>query len=187
MSIKGSITTADYIDFHRASSVGQKLLKDEKSRQLGFYIILAINTGLRISDLINLKFEDVRGETLKLVEKKTNKARQIKLNDNIRNALKFFPSESHGFLFMSQKSCPYTRQSLNRMLKEVFNREAKSLNVSSHSLRKSFGRKVYESHGESERALTFLSELFNHSSQSLTRKYLGIRQEELNDIYDNLV
>ncbi len=51
-------------------------------------------------------------------------------------------------------------------------------------MRKSFGRKVYESCGESEKALNYLSELFNHTSLSVTRRYLGIRQEELNNIYD---
>ena len=58
--------------------------------------------------------------------------------------------------------------------------------VSSHSLRKSFGRRVWSNDNESERSLIYLSELFNHSSSLTTRIYLGIRQEELNDIYLNL-
>jgi len=188
MSKKGSTTTADYIDFDKASSVGQKWLKDDKTKVIGLYIIIAINTGLRISDLLTLKFEDVASEKLKLVEKKTRKNRQIKLNESVRNALnKFQPSGGSGYLFLSQKGCTYTIQSVNRILKDVFKKEARTLNVSSHSLRKSFGRKVFENNGESEKALTYLSELFNHSSQSITRQYLGIRQEELNDIYDGLV
>ncbi len=89
-------------------------------------------------------------------------------------------------MFVSQKGSVYTRQSINVILKEVFAKEAKKLNISSHSLRKSFGRKVFENNGESEKALTYLSELFNHTSPTITRKYLGIRQEELNNIYDYL-
>jgi integrase len=188
MSKKGSTTTADYIDFEKASSVGQKLLKVDKTKVIGLYILMAINTGLRISDLLTLKFDDVTGEKLKLVEKKTRKNRQIKLNENVRNALNYFqPIGGSGYLFLSQKGGTYTTQSLNRILKDVFKKEARTLNISSHSLRKSFGRKVYENNGESEKALTYLSELFNHSSQRITRQYLGIRQEELNDIYDGLV
>lgn len=71
-------------------------------------------------------------------------------------------------------------------LKNVSIKESKKHNISSHSLRKSFGRRVYENNNESEKSLIYLSELFNHTSLSVTRKYLGIRQEELNDIYMNL-
>lgn len=187
MSKKGSITTADYIDFHKAGAVGEKLMKDPKTQTVGLYILISINTGLRISDLITLRFENMRGDTLQLVEKKTGKNRQLKLNDTIKRALAQYPPDKDGYLFVSQKKSPFTTQAMNRILKDVFSKEAKTLNISSHSLRKSFGRKVYENNGESEKALTYLSELFNHSSQSITRQYLGIRQEELNNIYDGLV
>lgn len=187
MSIKGTSTTADYIDFLKASSVGEKLLKDPKNKIIGLYIIISINSGLRISDSINLTFENLRGETLRLIEKKTKKNRQIKINENIRKALSYFDPAAKGYVFKSQKGSTYTTQSMNRILKDVFKKDARTLNISSHSLRKSFGRRVYENNGESEKALTYLSELFNHSSQSITRQYLGIRQEELNDIYDGLV
>lgn len=188
MSKKGITTKADYIEFEKASMVGQKLLKDEKTKTIGLYIIMAINTGLRISDLLALKFGDVAGDSIKLIEKKTQKHRIIKLNYNIKSALKYFENPSpDAFLFTSQKNGVFATQSLNRILKDVFKKEAKTLNISTHSLRKSFGRKVYESNGESEKALTYLSELFNHSSPSITRIYLGIRQEELNNIYDALV
>ena len=150
MSVKGTVTTSDYIEFDRATAIGEKLLKDEKLKIIGLYVIVSINCGLRVSDVLALKGENFKADTIKLVEGKTNKKREIKINDNIRKALK-------------------------------------SLNISTHSMRKSFGRRVYESCGESEKALNYLSELFNHSSISITRKYLGIRQEELNNIYDCIV
>jgi site-specific recombinase XerD len=89
-------------------------------------------------------------------------------------------------VFISQKKSVYTVQQINRKLKAVFSKEAKELNISSHSLRKSFGRRVYETNNESEKALNYLSELFNHTSLAVTRRYLGIRQEELNNIYLSL-
>tara|TARA_R110002051_G_scaffold95783_2_gene165805 strand:- start:1493 stop:1696 length:204 start_codon:yes stop_codon:yes gene_type:complete len=58
--------------------------------------------------------------------------------------------------------------------------------ISSHSLRKSFGRRVWENNGKSDEALTYLSEIFNHQSIAMTRKYLGIRADEIKDIYLNL-
>ena len=58
---------------------------------------------------------------------------------------------------------------------------------STHSMRKTFGRKVYESSGEQANiALMKLSELFNHSNVSITKIYLGIREKELLETYDLL-
>ena len=58
---------------------------------------------------------------------------------------------------------------------------------STHSLRKTFGRKVVEAAGSnSEMALIKLSELFNHADVMTTRRYLGLRTEELLETYDML-
>ena len=73
---------------------------------------------------------------------------------------------------------------MNRKLKDVLG--TKSIAVSSHSLRKTFGRQVWSNNNETDKALLYLSELFNHSSPGITKIYLGIKQEELDDIYMNL-
>ena len=58
---------------------------------------------------------------------------------------------------------------------------------STHTMRKTFGRKVFESAGENANmALMRLSELFNHSNVSVTKIYLGIREKELLETYDLL-
>lgn len=186
MSKLGSVTTTDYIDFSKATLTANKLLKDEKTKLLGLYINISINTGLRISDVLNLTWEQVKEDLVMVTEKKTSKKRTFKINQAVREALNTFNSTNKGFIFVSQKKMVYSRQTINRLLKSVFSKEAKKFNISSHSLRKSFGKRVYENNNESEKALTYLSELFNHTSAATTRKYLGIRQEELNNIYDNL-
>lgn len=58
---------------------------------------------------------------------------------------------------------------------------------STHSMRKTFGRKVVEAAQEnSEFALLKLSEIFNHSDIQTTRRYLGLRSQELLETYDML-
>ena len=126
-------------------------------------------------------------DVLVIKEKKTKKLRTIKINSTIHSVLsKFNPIDEDDYTFKSQKGTVFSVQQINRVLKEIFKTESKHLNISSHSLRKSFGRRVYENNNESEKSLLYLSELFNHTSLSITRKYLGIRQEELNDIYMSL-
>lgn len=54
-------------------------------------------------------------------------------------------------------------------------------------IKKTFGRQVYNMNSDnSELALVKLMELFNHSSVSITKRYLGLRQEELLNTYDCL-
>jgi site-specific recombinase XerD len=71
-------------------------------------------------------------------------------------------------------------------MKKHFKNEVNLNNISSHSLRKSFGNRVYVSNGKTDAILHLLSEMFNHSSVSITRKYLGIKQEQYDNIYLSL-
>lgn len=185
MSKKGSITTTDYIDFDKATAVGRKLLKDKKKHNIGLYILVSINTGLRASDILKLQWKDLDGSTLIVKEQKTNKIRKIAINESIQK-LTITNQEKKGFIFISRKESVYSIQQINRLLKQVFKNEAKTKNISTHSLRKCFGRRVWDNYNQSERALVYLMELFNHSSLATTKKYLGIRQEELDDIYRSL-
>mgnify|MGYP003645755139 CR=1 FL=1 len=183
MSTKGTHTTADYLNFDTATNTANKLMKEDKTRIMGLYIIISINTGLRIGDTLTLTYEQLQGDTL---ESKTNKRRVIALNEAIKNAISKYGHGKSGLIFISQKGSVFTRQQINRNLKTAFARESKTLNISSHTLRKTFGRQVFFTNNESEKALVYLSELMNHQNQVVTRRYLGLRQEELNNIYLNL-
>jgi len=204
MSIEGSITKSNFIDYDKALNVGLKLMKREllngyaakfnneelktypnKEANFGFYIIVAINTGLRIGDILNLKREDFEKGFIEFREQKTSKAKKVKFNEIILKQFKDVGWFGHnGDVFFSQKNSVYSRQQINRKLKQVF--KSKDKNISSHSLRKTFGRRVYENNNETEKSLVMLSQIFNHSSIAQTRAYLDITQEELEDIYMNL-
>lgn len=185
MSLKGSKTTSDYIDFDTAIKVGKSLLGNPKSQRFGLFIIVASNTGLRVSDILGLKWEQLRGKQISLNEKKTGKHKTITINGTVRDAIVAFEDEEDSdFVFISQKGTVYSVQQVNRMLKSAFRKQiSQGLSISTHSLRKSFGRRVFNLNDESEKALIYLSELFNHTSPSITRKYLGIRNEELAKLY----
>jgi integrase len=192
MSKKGSITTADYLNFDETTSKALKIIKQGKDSKLGFLVIVGINVGLRISDLKKLTFEDFEQDSINLIEGKTKKRRTIRINDNIKEALVLLKAVSlinNGPVFLAKTNKFYSVQYINRWLKTNFGmncNKKKKLNISTHSLRKTFARKAYESATNKESVLIFLSEIFNHSSIGLTKRYLGIRQEELDDIYMSL-
>ena len=171
---------SDFIEFEKAILIGRRLLKstNQSERTKGLYIIVAVNLGFRIGDLLKLKWQDLSGDRLRIVEEKTGKKVDRKLNHHIQDAVKLFgPGEPGAFVFVSQKGSPFSRQAINRFLQDQWG-------ISSHGLRKSFGRYVYEANGSCEDILVKLSEIFNHSNLKVTRTYLGIRQKEIDDIFD---
>ncbi len=185
--------TSDYINYDKALNKGLSLLKDNKKFRIGFYIIFSINTGLRISDTLSIRHIDMVDDKLIIKEKKTKKRREITLNEVIKKAYSKLVSildelnikyNEDDFIFISQKGSVYRTQSINDILKTTF--ISKSLQISSHSLRKSFARRVYSNLNESENALVLLSDIFSHTSVAITRRYLGIRSETISNVYLSL-
>lgn len=150
--------------------------------------------GLRVSDLRKLTWTMLLdSDRFILNEQKTSKRRIVKINADFQKHIR----QCHDALmiendnepcFLSKKRMVYSTQRLNTLLKEIKKRyNVKIDNFSCHSLRKAFGRKVFESSGENaQMALVKLSELFNHSSTQITKIYLGIREKELLETYDML-
>lgn len=193
MSKKHSYTTADYLPWDTMLILVRRLFKDGKYR-MSLLVACGCFFGLRISDLLSLTWEQILGESFSLYEKKTGKHREIKVNSGVRAhirdcfaALKIRDSKEKCFL--NKYGDVISVQRVNVILKEI--RVKYSLvgvkHFSTHSFRKTFGRKVVEMAGEnSEMALIKLAELFNHSNTAITRRYLGLRQQELREVYDSL-
>ncbi len=179
------------MDFDSTLNKSIRLLKekDGSDYKIAFLTICGMHFGLRISDLLTLKHGDMTLEFIRLTEKKTGKTRTIKINDTVKEAYELYISRigkvtPEDCLFVSQKKGPFSTCQVNRLLQETYG--TKNKNISSHSLRKTFGRRVWERDECSERALVMLSKIFNHTSTSTTRIYLGIQQEEMDEIYMNL-
>lgn len=83
---------------------------------------------------------------------------------------------------------PIDKSYVNLKLKEIFNQYDIVLegNASSHLFRKTLGNRVLRLNNYSNEAVILLMELFSHSSPAITKKYLGIREREINDVYDSV-
>lgn len=193
MGLKFQNTTADYLEWDSNILLISKLYHDQNYK---FSLLIALGSffGIRISDLLNLKWCDIlNSDTLTIIEKKTKKQRTIKINDQLKKHIlacykEIKPLSPNDNIFTSQKGSVYSVQRINVIFKEIrvkYNLKIK--NFSTHSMRKTFGRQVYNNAGSNaELALVKLSELFNHSDIRTTRKYLGLRTEELMEAYDLL-
>ena len=193
MSLKYSSTTADYLSWEQNLSLVRKLQNDGQVR-MSLLISIGSFWGIRISDILNLKWNQIISEnTLEITEKKTGKKRSIKINQQLHQHIvecytQIKPAKDDEFVFISQKNSVYSVQQVNRLFKTIKTKyKLKIKNFSTHSMRKTFGRQVFSQSGDNaELALVKLSQLFNHSSTLITRRYLGISQEELMNTYDML-
>ena len=191
--IKTTYRTSDYLEWNTMLGLVRKLYRDGNHR-ISLLIGCGSFFGLRISDLLTLSWDMIiDADQFSIYEKKTGKRRVVKINkefqrhiQNCYDALNI--SDDTEKCFISQKKSVYSVQRINAILKEVKRKyNLKIQNFSSHTMRKTFGRKVFESAGENANlALVRLSEIFNHSSVAITKIYLGIRQEELLETYDLL-
>ena len=190
MSLKYSNTTADYLVWSDAMNLIRKLAKDENYK-MSLLIALGCFTGLRISDILALRWNQILGvDEFTIIEKKTGKQRTLRLNPQLQQHIQecyehIKPIGVKAPILVSQKGTIFTVQSINRLLKQIKAKyKVKIKNFSCHSFRKTFGRQVYNMNSDnSEFALVKLMELFNHSSIMTTKRYLAIRQEELLDTY----
>ena len=193
MSLKYSNTTADYLVWSEAMNLIRKLAKDNNYK-MSLLVALGCFTGLRISDILALRWNQILGvPEFTIIEKKTGKKRTLRLNPQLQEHIQecyehIQPIGVKAPILVSQKGTIFTIQAINRILKDIKKKyKVKIMNFSCHSLRKTFGRQVYNMNdSNSELALVKLMELFNHSSIAITKRYLGLRQEEILQTYDCL-
>jgi len=193
MSLKYSQTTSDYLQWNEAMKLIRLLYKDANYK-MSLLISVGCFWGLRISDILSLRWNDILNvDEFSIIEHKTGKQRTIRINAQLKRHIadcykQINPIGINAPVLVSQKGTVYTIQRINIILKEIKAMYKLSIkNFSCHSLRKTFGRQVYNQNADNaELALVKLMELFNHSNVAITKRYLGLRQEELLHTYDCL-
>lgn len=162
-------------------------------------IILGLNTALRISDILSLKWSDTYDFEKKeyknhiiITEQKTGKMSQIYINSSVLDALKDSKEyleqrnqviTSNTYLFNhSNKNVPITRSQAFRIVKEAADYYSISGVISCHSLRKTFGYHAWKQGASSALLVT----IFNHSSFHITKRYLGIEQDDKDKIFKKI-
>ena len=194
MSLEGQKTTTTSMEWDQFKSLISKLERDGEYK---FCLLISVGvfTGLRVSDLLQLKFNQFIGtEFLNIIEKKTKKDRRIKINSDLkyiveRIKLKMNIADDDQFIFLNKYGTkPIDKSYVNVKLKELFKKYDINLegNVSSHLFRKTLGNRALKLNNYSNESIILLMELFNHSSPITTKRYLGVRNSEIESIYDSL-
>ena len=171
--------------------------KLERDGEYKFCLLLTIGvfTGLRISDLLKLRFNQFENsEILTIQEQKTKKTRRIKINTDLKEIVERIKgrmaiSDANQYIFVNRYGTkPIDKSYVNVKLKELLKQYDIVLegNASSHLFRKTLGNRVLRLNNYSNESVILLMELFGHSSPSITKKYLGIREKEIHNVYDSI-
>jgi integrase len=139
--------------------------------------VIGINTGLRVSDILQLKVADVKNQShIVLTEKKTGKPKRFMINSRLKDSIdKYIQGMNPGeYLFKSRRgtNTPISRVQAYRILNSAAS-EIGLKEVGTHTMRKSFGYWHYNQYKD----VAMLQKLFNHSSPSVTLEYIGINQD----------
>lgn len=149
------------------------------------------NTGLRISDILALNVEDVKDkEYVELIEQKTEKPKKFPLNKKLQRIIKDYlenvRSKTYAIgdkeaLFVGKKHKRLDRSQVYRFLNSACNELGITANMGCHSLRKTLGFHHYKKHKD----VALLQKIFNHSHPSITMRYIGIDQDEIDESLRN--
>lgn len=169
----------------------KKLLKAQNVRDYCLFV-LGINSGLRISDLLKLKISDVFEKNkvkdrIRLREIKTGKYKDFPLSDNTKQAIKEYLKtrdyKENEPLFLSRKNKGFLmRNQAYKLINDVAKSVGIKEKIGTHTLRKTFGYHAYNNGYD----IALIQKLFNHSSPSVTLRYIGITQDEMDDVYLSL-
>lgn len=167
-------------------------LKGKNTRNY-LMLMIGISSALRVSDVLKLKVSDIwtgkkPTEFIIVREKKTNKYKRFPVTKNLNKAIVLFMKEydleQEEYVFQSRKGInkPITRQQASFILSQAAEYIGIKEKINTHSMRKTWGYWAYKSGVN----IALIMEVLNHSSISQTKKYIGITQEDLDDVYINL-
>jgi integrase len=186
-------------------AISRWFIERERYRDNMMFIV-GINFGLRISDLLSLRFAHLINENFEfrdsfaIVEKKTANTRKVRRNrhiainsavikavtlylehaDNARLSHYMFTSESNRG---SNQNKPIHRNSAEYVLKEVAKALGLDIHIATHTLRKTFAYHQMLAARNDPRKLLLLQKMFGHSTSAQTLEYIGITAEEIRDAY----
>lgn len=167
--------------------------------------VIGINIGVRASDLRLLTWDFFFEKNLdgslrfrksyNLRPKKTQKTGKyvnLYFNDAVKKIISWYVSQYpieniNDYVFKSRKGDgPITVDSMWDIIKTTAKEAGIHQNIGSHSMRKTWSRRLYDNAKDKSQAVVLLQTILNHSSASVTLKYIGILNDEIEEAFDGM-
>lgn len=153
---------------------------------------LLYSSGLRISELVNLKFENINlDDCFVKVMGKGSKERIVPLNDITCDFLREYldsvrprmiKKSVNDYIFLNNHGKNLTRQAVFKMIKKRCEDSGINKSISPHTLRHSFATHMLQNGAD----IRFIQELLGHSDVQTTEIYTHIVNENLKRDYNEL-
>lgn len=157
--------------------------KYRPNNKIATALLLEANLGMRISDILNLRFDDIVKDgdryRLNIIEIKTNKERSFTVPITIYNFIKIYCLENN--INFKAKIFPITERAVHKHLKAVCDYLNLS-NISTHSFRKFFATQIYINNNYD---VALVCKLLQHASVQTTQKYIGISDKKIEEALEN--
>lgn len=161
-------------------------LKESGNERNLILILFGLYTGLRISDILNLKVKDVKGKrTIRIRERKTGRYKSIEIHKELKKELDKYclNKRLNEYLIKSRQgeNRPISRVQAYRIMKDIQYKYKINENIGCHSLRKTLGYNLNK-----ENDISLVQKALNHKSTSNTLRYIGVEEEEINKAISKL-
>ena len=147
----------------------------EPNLQVALILSVQATIGFRINDILRMKLKDIRGNKLAFIEQKTKKLQYRKVNINFIEALQDYAINNN--LGLDDYLFNTTARNIQMRLKKVT--EYLGYNyIGTHSFRKFYAVNAYRA---SNNNLEMVRNLLNHSSVSVTQRYINVDQDKIDE------
>ena len=163
----------------------EKILAKKSFRNLVLFT-LGTNCGLRISDMLKLNVGDVKDKNyIQIIEKKTGKFKKFPINAKLKPMLDklTYGRKNDEPLFLSVWGHRLDRVTSYSIIKDACKEAKLECLIGTHTMRKTFGYHHYQQFKD----VVLLQKIFNYSSPSITLRYIGIEQDQIDASYNNFV
>lgn len=161
-----------------------KLLKSAETRKSRLIISLLYSSGLRVSELVNLKPQDLNfTENIGWVRGgKGSKDRMFTVSPGLANELKEYMKKRDGAKYLFSQEDPLTTRNVQKIVKHLRHRADIQKKITPHTLRHSFATHLLESGTD----IRMIQALLGHSSLNTTQLYTHISSDQIKKIQNPL-
>lgn len=143
-------------------------------------------TGVRVSELVNIKVSDINGEEIKILGK-GNKERIVEFGDYAESILELYLNEGYKslnvkkseYLFLNNRGGKLTTRGVRYILDNIINKTTIDKKISPHMLRHTFATHLLNEGCD----LLTVQELLGHESLTATSIYTHITNDRLKEVY----